>query len=601
VGYLPIEDHGIIGDLHTAALVGTDGTVDWLCLPAFDSPSVFCSILDDEKGGHFSLRPVEYMRSQQLYLPDTNVLLTRFLSSEGMAEVLDFMPILAHPGERHRLVRNVRVVRGKMAFDVECRPAFDYARKEHFVSVGEAGAVFASKDSSHSSLGLSSEVPLQEWPKGAAGARFTLKEGERVTFVLAEIEEGEGPGEVLSGRDFEDLLRSTLGYWRRWISGCTYHGRWREVVHRSALALKLMVYDPTGALVAAPTMGLPERIGGERNWDYRYTWLRDAGFTLYALISIGFEDEARSFMGWLRNRCECDWDGLLQPLYGIDGREDLSESELDHLSGYMNSRPVRLGNAAYRQVQLDLYGAILDAAYLYNKYGAALDYDLWQNLRRILGWLTDNWQEPDEGIWEVRGGKRQFVSSKVMSWVALERAGRISRQRGLPAGDGRWVVERDRIYEEIMEKGWDPQKKSFVQHYGSDALDASLLLMPLVKFVGPTDPRWLATLDRIREELTYDTLVDRYRPKEAAPDGLRDEEGSFSLCSFWLVECLTQAGHLEEARHALEKMFSYANHLGLYAEEIGPSGEALGNFPQALTHLALISAAVHLDRALGAG
>jgi GH15 family glucan-1,4-alpha-glucosidase len=601
VGYLPIEDHGIIGDLHTAALVGTDGTIDWLCLPAFDSPSVFCSILDDHKGGRFGLRPVDYAHSHQLYLPDTNVLLTRFLSPEGVAEVLDFMPILARPGERHRLVRNVRVVRGRMTFDAECRPAFDYARKDHFVSVARTGAVFASKDSSRLSLGLSSEVPLEVRERGAAGARFALKEGERTTFVLAEIEEGEGPGEVLTGWDFEDLLRSTLEYWRRWISGCTYHGRWREVVYRSALVLKLMVYDPTGALVAAPTMGLPERIGGERNWDYRYTWLRDAAFTLYALISIGFDDEARHFMNWLRRRCECDWDGLLQPLYGIDGREVIAESQLDHLSGYMGSRPVRLGNGAYHQVQLDLYGAILDAAYLYNKYGAPLDYDLWHNLRRILGWLSENWQEPDEGIWEVRGGKRQFVSSKVMCWVALERARRISVQRGLPAGEGRWVAERDRIYEEVMEKGWDPEKRSFVQHYGSDALDASLLLMPLVKFVGPTDPRWLATLDRIQEELTYDTLVDRYKQSEAAPDGLRGAEGSFSLCSFWLVECLTQAGRLDEARLALEKMFSYANHLGLYAEEIGPGGEALGNFPQALTHLALISAAVHLDRALGAG
>jgi GH15 family glucan-1,4-alpha-glucosidase len=600
LGYLPIEDHGIIGDLHTAALVGRDGTIDWLCLPAFDSPSVFCSILDDEKGGHFKLSPVEYARSQQLYLPDTNVLITRFLAPEGMAEVIDFMPILQSPGDRHRLVRNVRVVRGKMTFDAECRPAFDYARKEHFVSIGDLGAFFASKDSSHSSLGLSTEVPLKQRPKGAAGARFTLKEGERATFVLTEAEEGEDPGEALTEHDFEELLQSTLVFWRRWLSKSTYRGRWREEVHRSALVLKLMVYDPTGALVAAPTMGLPERIGGERNWDYRYTWLRDAAFTLYALISIGFDEEARNFMGYLRHRCECDWDGLLQPLYGIDGREDLSETELDHLSGYMNSRPVRLGNAAFGQVQLDLYGAILDAAYLYNKHGAPLDHDLWQNLRRILGWLSENWQKPDEGIWEVRGGKRQFVSSKVMCWVALERAGRISRNRGLPAGDGRWISERDRIYEEIMEKGWNPAKKSFVQHYGSDALDASLLLMPLTKFVGPTDPRWLSTLDSIQEELTYDTLVDRYKTEEAAPDGLRGDEGSFSLCSFWLVECLTQAGRLDEARLALEKMFSYANHLGLYAEEIGTGGEALGNFPQAFTHLSLISAAVHLDRALGA-
>ncbi|MBD0254006.1 MAG: glycoside hydrolase family 15 protein, partial [Rubrobacter sp.] len=337
-----------------------------------------------------------------------------------------------------------------------------------------------------------------------------------------------------------------------------------------------------------------------RNWDYRYTWLRDAALALYALIYIGFEDEARNFMGWLGHRIQEDDDGLLQPLYGIDGRIDITESELTHLSGYRNSAPVRLGNGAQTQRQLDLYGAVLDAAYLYNKYGAPLDYDLWQNLRKILNWLSDNWRDPDEGIWEVRGGRRQFVSSKLLCWVALERAIRIARQRGLPAGDGRWRAERDAIYEEIMEMGWNEKRNSFVQYYGSDALDASLLMMPLVKFVGPTDPRWVATLDRIQHELAYDTLVDRYQTERAAPDGLEGGEGSFSLCSFWLVECLTQAGRLDEARLALEKMFSYSNHLGLYAEEIGHSGEALGNFPQAFTHLALISAAVHLDRALGA-
>jgi GH15 family glucan-1,4-alpha-glucosidase len=273
-------------------------------------------------------------------------------------------------------------------------------------------------------------------------------------------------------------------------------------------------------------MGLPEHIGGERNWDYRYTWLRDAALALYALIYVGFEDEARHFMAWLRDRCQEDEDGLLQPLYGIDGRKEIVEIELDHLSGYMNSRPVRLGNGAYKQRQLDLYGAVLDAAYLYNKHGAPLDYDLWKNLRKILDWLSDNWRDPDEGIWEVRGGRQQFVSSKLLSWVALERAGRISRQRGLPAGDGRWMTERDAIYEEIMEKGWNPEKKSFVQVYGSDALDASLLMMPLVKFVGPTDPRWISTLDRIQQELTYDTLVDRYKVDKAAPDGLEGEEGA---------------------------------------------------------------------------
>ena len=602
MSYLPIEDHGVIGNLHTAALVGMDGTIDWLCLPAFDSPSVFCSILDDEKGGHFRLRPVEYERSQQLYLPDSNVLLTRFLSGEGMAEVIDFMPILHGPGDRSRLVRHARVVRGSMRFEVECCPAFDYARGDHHLSVGKSGAVFASASADHTSLGLSASVPLEKGPGDGARASFTLGEGERATFVLSGVEEGEGPGPVFGRDEFEESLHATLGYWRRWISGSTYSGRWREAVHRSALVLKLMVYDPTGALVAAPTMGLPEQIGGGRNWDYRYSWLRDSAFTLYALISIGFDQEASRFMGWLRDRCSADVDGLLQPLYGIDGRPEIEEEELDHLSGYRGSRPVRLGNAAYGQIQLDLYGAILDAAYLYNKHGAPLDYDLWQNLRRILDWLSDNWRLEDEGIWEVRGGRQHFVSSKVMSWVALERAVRISRQRGLPSGnggEGRWISERDKIYEEVMEKGWNAQKGSFVQHYGSDALDASLLLMPLVKFVGPTDPRWISTLDRIQEELTYDTLVDRYKTGEAASDGLAGDEGSFSICSFWFVECLTQAGRLDEARLALEKMFSYANHLGLYAEEIGSSGEALGNFPQAFTHLSLISAAVHLDRALG--
>ena len=596
MSYLPIEDHGIIGDLYTAALVGADGTIDWLCLPRFDAPSVFAAILDDEKGGHFYLRPESYARSQQLYLPDTNVLLTRFLSPEGVAEVVDFMPVMGPRERRHRLVRGARVVRGQIDFEVECRPAFDYAREEHEVHVKETGAVFKGKDIS---LGLATHVPLVEGPGGSARARFSLKKGVGIAFVLSELGEDEGPGETLTQAGFDEMLAGTLAYWRRWISSCTYNGRWRELIHRSALVLKLMAYDPTGALVASPTMGLPEWIGGERNWDYRYTWLRDAGFTLYALISIGFEDEARNFMGWLRRRCQEDADGLLQPLYGIDGRARIAEEELTHLSGYRGSRPVRIGNAAHTQTQLDLYGAVLDAVYLYNKYGAPLDYDLWENLRRILGWLSDNWRREDQGMWEVRGGPRQFVSSKLMSWVALERAVRISRQRGLPAGEGRWVRERDDIYEEVMQEGWSQERKSFVQYYGSDALDASLLLMPLMKFVGPTDPRWLSTLDRIQGELAYDNLVHRYDVRRAAPDGFDEPEGSFNMCSFWLVECLTRAERLEEARLALEKMFSYANHLGLYAEEIGPSGEALGNFPQAFTHLSLISAAIHLDRALG--
>jgi GH15 family glucan-1,4-alpha-glucosidase len=595
VGYLPIEDHGVIGDLHTAALVGIDGTIDWLCLPRFDAPSVFASILDDEKGGHFRLRPLNYVRSQQLYLPDTNVLLTRFLSSEGVAEVLDFMPIEAEFKERHDLVRSIRVVRGRMRFEVDCRPAFDYARRRHTISLGKTGAVFACAGTR---LGLATRVPLREGPYRNALAQFALEEGEDAAFVLQQLKEGEGPEAVLLSAPLLDRLQGTLDYWRRWISGSTYRGRWREMVNRSALALKLMVYDPTGALVAAPTMGLPETIGGERNWDYRYTWLRDAAFTLYSLIRVGFNEEAHNFMGWLLDVCR-NSDGKLQPLYGIDGRTEIHEEELPHLSGYRNSRPVRLGNGAYNQLQLDLYGAVLDAAYLHNKHAAPLDYDVWNNLRPTLDWLSENWRQPDEGIWEVRGGRRPFVSSKVLSWVALDRAVRMARQRGLPAPEDHWIKQRNAIYEDVMKKGWNPKRESFVQYYGGEALDASLLLMPLVKFVGPTDPRWLATLNGIQKELSHDTLVYRYKVAEAADDGFSSEEGSFNTCSFWLVECLTRAGRLEEARLALEKMFSYANHLGLFTEEIGPSGEALGNFPQALTHLALISAAVRLDQTLG--
>ncbi|HEV3475930.1 MAG TPA: glycoside hydrolase family 15 protein, partial [Rubrobacteraceae bacterium] len=551
MGYLAIEDHGIIGDLHTAALVGTDGTIDWLCLPRFDAPSVFASILDDERGGHFSLRPVEYARSHQLYLPDTNVLLTRFLSPEGVAEVLDFMPIDEGYETRHDLVRDVRAVRGKVTIEVDCRPAFDYARKEHEIELVKGGVLFKGADLT---LNLTGEVPLSKGPARSASARFTLEAGESATFVLYQLEENEGPREALSEAEYRDLLHRTLEYWRRWISKSTYRGRWRDMVNRSALVLKLMVYDPTGALVAAPTMGLPERIGGERNWDYRYTRMRDAAFTMFVLTRVGFEEEAHKFMGWLQDRCQ-DSDGLLQPLYGIDGREELPEEELPHLSGYRGSHPVRLGNRAYDQLQLDLYGAVLDAAYLHNRYSAPLNYDVWQSLRTVLNWLSENWRQPDAGMWGIAADRKDFVSSKVFSWVAFHRAVLLAYQRGLPAEERRWIEQQDTIYEEIMEKGWNPQKGSFVQHYGSDAIDASLLLMPVVKFVGPTDPRWLATLDRIQRELAYDSLVDGY---EREDDDSSARVRSFSVCSFWLVECLTRAGRLEEARLALEKMFSYA-------------------------------------------
>jgi GH15 family glucan-1,4-alpha-glucosidase len=590
--YLPIEDHGIIGDLYTAALVGTDGTIDWLCLPDFDSPSVFCSILDDEKGGYFKIRPVQDFHSYQIYLPETNVLLTRFLSREGVAEILDFMPIEDASETRHDLVRDVRVIRGRMTVEVDCHPAFDYARREHEIEPARGGVIFRSAGTA---LNLASEVPLEEGPGRSVRGRFELKAGESASFVLQLLEEGEGPREVLKRAECQDLLQQTMDYWRRWIARSAYRGRWRDMVNRSTLALKLMTYEPTGALVTAPTMGLPQTIGGAQNRDYRYTWLRDAAFTMFVLLRIGFKDEAHRFMGWLQQRCQGSG-GLLNPLYGLDGRKEVVEEELSHLSGYRGSRPVTLGNGSNRLLQFDLYGAVLDAAYLHNKYGAPLDYDTWQSLRTLLSWLSENWRRPDAGTWGDRGHLDQFVSSKVFSWVALDRAIRLAYQRGLPGEEELWIGQRDAIYQEVMQKGWNAEKGSFVEHYGSGTLDASLLLMPVAQFVGPTDPRWLATLDRIQNELAHDTLVDRYEAADA--DGSATEEGTFNVCSFWLVESLTRAGRLDEARLALEKMFSFANHLGLYAEKLGSSGEALGNFPHAFTHLSLITASVRLDRAL---
>jgi GH15 family glucan-1,4-alpha-glucosidase len=602
-GYQPIENYGIIGDLHTTALVGMDGSIDWLCLPHHDSPSVFAAILDAAKGGRFLISPdMDGATCKQLYWPDTNVLVTRFFTPDGVGEITDYMPIGASERgrERHRIVRRVEVVRGTMAFRMECTPAFDYAREEHETTLVPGGAIF---DSSELSLGLASDFPLQQYGGGVL-SEFTLHEEQSTVFVLREIEAGEDRGVGFSRMDEEEVFMQTVEYWRSWLSKCTYTGRWREMVRRSALTLKLLTFEPSGAIVAAPTMGLPEGVGGERNWDYRYTWLRDAAFTLYGLLRIGFTEEARGFINWLGSRCQSSHpDGSLQLMYGIDGRMDLTEEILDHLDGYRGSRPVRLGNGAYDQLQLDIYGELMDAVYLYNKHGSPISYDLWTHLRALINWVCDNWHRKDEGIWETRGGRRDFVYSRLMCWVAIDRGLRLADKRSFPANRDRWLEVRDTIYEEIMEKGWSPEREAFVQSYGDDTLDASNLIMPLVFFLSPSDPRMLKTLDAINRPpkdggLVSNSLVYRYDVQKSA-DGLTGEEGTFSLCTFWLVEALTRAGRLEESRLIFEHMLGYANHLGLYAEEIGHRGEALGNFPQAFTHLTLISAAYNLDRALG--
>ena len=609
MAYQPIENYGIIGDLHTLALVGMNGSIDWLCYPHFDSPSVFAAILDDKKGGHFKIAPTaEGITHKQFYWPDTNVLITRFLSSDGVGEITDYMPIggSAKGIGQHQLIRRVSVLRGAMAFRMECYPAFNYARDKHQMKVTPDGACFYSPQLS---LGLATRVPLKQDGTGVT-AEFGLEEGQTATFLLQDIPQGSGCGISLSEQEAMESFKQTIEYWRRWIAKCTYTGRWREVVHRSALALKLLTFAPTGAIVAAPTCSLPEGVGGERNWDYRFTWIRDAAFTLYGLMRIGFTEEAAQFMRWIEARCrELNPDGSLQIMYGIDGRHTLTEETLDHLDGYRGSRPVRVGNGAYNQLQLDIYGELMDSVYLFNKYGSPISYDLWIHLRQLINWVCDNWQRKDEGVWEVRGGQQHFVYSKLMCWVAVDRGLRLADKRSFPADRDRWLMVRDQIYEEIMTKGWNPKRQAFVQHYGSDSLDAANLMMPLVFFLSPTDPRMLSTLNATNAALekgglVSNSLVYRYNVEETA-DGLRGEEGTFNICTFWLVEALTRAGRgnrarLEEARLMFEQMLGYANHLGLYAEETGHSGEALGNFPQAFTHLALISAAFNLDRSLGA-
>ena len=609
--YQPIENYGVIGDMHTVALVGTNGSIDWLCAPDFDSPSVFAAVLDDAKGGRFKIAPVDDdVTCRQFYWPDTNVLITRFLGRDGAAELADFMPAgPVIPGDRYRLqiIRRVTAVRGILKFRMECRPAFNYARDAHTTTLMVGGATLASP---MLTLGLATEQ-LLEAIDGAVVSEFTLSEGEAAVFVLRHLSPELGCGISMSADEAEGLFRRTVEFWQRWIAQSRYTGRWREIVHRSALALKLLTYEPTGAIVAAPTCSLPEGLGGGRNWDYRYTWIRDSAFTVYAFLRLGFSQEAERFMSFVASICKKPISGeRLQIMYGIDGRRNLIEETLDHLDGYMGSKPVRIGNQAYNQLQLDIYGELVDAAYLYNKYGTPISYDLWSSLRALTDWVCDNWRRDDEGVWEVRGGRRSFVYSKLMCWVALDRAIRLADKRSFPAPRDRWLRVRDEIYEDVVSKGWNESRRAFVQSYGSVSLDAANLMMPLTFFMSPTDPRMLATLDATllplaKSGLTANSLVYRYNLADGV-DGLSGEEGTFNICTFWLVEALTRAGRhdrsrLEEARLIFERMLGFANHVGLYAEETGYRGEALGNFPQAFTHLALISAAYNLDRALGPG
>lgn len=675
MSYQPIEDYGIIGNMRTTAMVGLNGSIDWFCHPRHDSPSIFAAVLDSEKGGHFKIEStIENDNHKQFYYPETNILITRFLCDCGVGEVIDFMP-LGNSVMRNWIVRQVRTVRNKITFRTECYPAFDYARAEHETIHTERGVLFSCKENPCENLAPTKDMKVQtsgqvdddariqcqhfelitqvdlDINKRGAFAEFTLHEGETATFIFkpvgkAVIDQGSydeqqefispslieetvqtldqskqvNPYIPLSKHQYQNLNQTageffdeTAKYWRDWLSHCVYRGRWRRRVERSALALKLMTYEPTGAIVAAPTTSLPEHIGGERNWDYRYTWIRDAAFTVYALMRIGFMEEAAGFMDWLEARCqELGEGGSLKIMYRIDGSLDLKEEHLDHLEGYKQSKPVRIGNGAYDQLQLDICGELMDSAYLFNKYGNFISHDFWTHLRYLTNWVCDNWHREDQGIWESRGGAKSHTYSRLMCWVAIDRALRIAENRSFPADRARWEVVRDEIYEDILENGWCEERQAFVQAYGSKELDAGCLIMPLVFFMAPSDPKMLKTIEEVRKSpneggLTANSLVYRYNPTDSggeSADGLSGEEGTFNLCTFWLVEALTRAGSrdsetLDEARRIFEEMLTYANHLGLYAEETGISGEALGNFPQAFTHIALVSAAWNLSQKLG--
>ena len=601
--YTAIADHGVIGDLRTAALVGSDGRIDWFCCPRFDSPSVFGAVLDATGGGHWSIAPASEASSRQFYFPDTNVLVTRFSGADGVLEVMDLMPVLRphDPDHHQRLVRRVSAVRGSMDVRFVLAPRFDYGRAQHIATAREGGVRFEGP-----ALTLDLTAPLPVTVSGAdATATFTLAEGEVAAFVLDVLPDA-GPARDPAAQPAEPdaLVDGTIAFWRAWVGRSRYAGRWRETVHRSALTLKLLTHEPSGAIVAAATMGLPEEIGGSRNWDYRHVWIRDAAFSLYALLRLGFTDEAEAFMTWLTDRftaaadAGADGDGPLRVVYDIDGCSTAGEEVLDHWEGHRGSFPVRVRNDAADQLQLDIYGELIDSIYLFNKHGEGISYDSWRSLQGVVAWLQDNWARPDEGIWEVRSGRREHTFSRLMCWVALERMIRMARQRGLPGDVADWSRTRDEIFVDILDRCWDPELQAFVQSHGSGVLDASVLLMPMVKFLAPTDPRVVSTIAALEEVLVTDSLVFRYDPA-AAPDGVDGAEGTFSMCSFWYVEALTRTGRLEDARLALEKMFTYANPLGLYAEQVGLTGEQLGNFPQAFTHLSLISAAINLDRALG--
>lgn len=590
--YLPIENYGIIGNLHTVALVSLNASIDFMCFPRFDSPSVFCRLLDAEKGGYFSIDPqIQEPIAKQLYLPDTNVLVTRFLSDEGIVEVIDYMPII--DDEYHSVVvRKIATIRGKISYKVKCAPRFNYASSAHSVTRQDAGLLFEGTETNQPPILLKSTAAMTV-VDGDAESSFTLHEGESEIFILQAQHEGLEPSDLQAYFNFSYF--KTIDFWQSWISQINYRGHWQEMVRRSALTLKLLICKSTGSMVAAPTFSLPESIGHERNWDYRYTWIRDAAFSMHAFLQLGFLEEAEHFLQWVKAQSTRQ---ELQLMFSVDGNTDLKEQTLDYLSGYKNSKPVRIGNDAHRQVQMDIYGELLETIYIFVLHGGDITYEYWKIIISYIDLVIENHQQPDHSIWEVRGKKRSFLFSKMMCWVALDRAIKIGDHFSFPYDFIRWKEIRNQLYHEMMENFWSDERQSFVQYDGGSSVDASVLLMPILNVLSPHSDKWKRTMAAIDADLRSDVLVYRYIEEGNEIDGLKGVEGTFTICSFWHIECLALQGETQQAKEHFEKMMGYANHLGLYAEQIGMKGEHLGNFPQAFTHLALISAAIELENAI---
>ena len=611
-----IDQHGLIGDLRTTALIASDGTVDSLCLPDADSPSIFAALLDRAVGGHLSIELTDLdagdqVRRRQNYVPYTNVLITRLQAAAAITEIRDFMlPGELADGRTGVLVRSVSALHGPRDVRLICWPGFDYARADHEAQLSDDGrtCLFDHPGAGRLRLTSSHDLHLLDRERGPeARCEIGLAAGDTVTWILDWIEDDGPDDHPPTVTQTDDWALATEDYWHRWVDSSTYRGRWAEPVLRSALCLKLLQHEPTGGIVAAPTFGLPEWPGAGRNWDYRFVWLRDAAFVVFALLRIGFVDEATRFTDWLTRRCVEITDGSgLRPVYRLDGTSPEPEEELGHLRGFADSTPIRIGNAAYEQTQLDVLGEVLDGLYLFDRV-RPISWELWQALGHQLDWLVAHWRDPDAGIWEMRGDPQQFVSSKLLVWVAFERAVRLARRRGLPGKREEWQREADAAYRWVQETGWNDEVGAYVQRVGSPEMDASALLIPMLRFASAGDPRVQATIDAVHEQLSTDSLLYRYRDGASAgtdtdptgEDGVGGPEGTFTVCTFWYVENLARAGRLLEARSAFEKVLTHANEVGLFSEQIGPAGEALGNFPQALTHLALISAATTLDRALG--